>query len=654
MANYTFQIFWYGDGASAGIGYSSVVHADAQAYSLTVVDNDTVLNDNATVSGGTVDSGGIYSQTLLNSVVVHGITVPAGAAVTSTASYAITNTTTGQSGTAYSIYLTNSGGTQYTYGYAYSIPVSAGDSLYFSSLSNVGQTNYSTFAALTSGPSPDGYVDGTTGSDSIGSAFTDAQGDKIDNNDQTLPGASANDDYVRAGDGNDTVAAGAGNDIIYGGNGNDALDGGLGADTIYGEAGNDLLYGGAGADLLDGGAGLDTASYTTSSAAVNVNLETGSASGGDAAGDTLYGIENLTGSSYDDSLTGNYLANQLDGGAGNDFLYGNYGDDTLFGGTGNDLLQGGEGNDSLTGGAGTDIFSIIDGETTLDGQDTITDFNMTLISGKTTDQFDVSDLLDAYGEPVKVWDVTVTDNGSGHARLTFPNGESVVLTGVTPATVSSLTTLNAMGIPCLVAGTNVRVPGGEVAVERLRPGDLVETLDHGPQPLLWTGHKTVSGAELARSDKLRPVRIKAGTLGAMSDLWVSPQHRMVVVMSGQEYLVRAAHLAKLAKGRVRIGNGKRSVSYHHLLFAQHQIIIANGAPTESFYPGRIGLRALAPMARLEVLRRLPNLGQTYQSGASPTEYYGPTARPIAPLNLLDASIMNPPKRTWAEVALSLN
>lgn len=651
MAIYTFQIFGYDANpeASSGGGTTTVLPS-AQPITVSVNDNDTVLNEVSTTGGGILDSNGTLSQLTTTAMVVDGVTIPVGSAVTSEYRTAIVNQTTGQSGFAFQINFYSPSGNFLGHGVAFSIPVTAGNTLQYNTFTNAGQTDYSTFAPLSAGPPPDGYVDGTSGSDSIGSAFMDAQGEKIDNNDQILPGASANDDYVRAGDGNDTVAAGAGNDIIYGGNGNDLLDGGAGNDSLYAEAGNDFLTGGLGSDYLDGGTGIDRVSYSGSNAGVNVNLATETATGGHATGDTLVGIENLLGSAYADTLTGDTGANLLDGGANDDILSGGGGNDTLLGGTGNDRILGGAGNDSLTLGTGNDIIEFSSG----DGQDVITDFNMTLISGKTTDQFDVSDLLDAYGEPVKVWDVTVTDNGSGHARLTFPNGESVVLTGVTPAAASSLTTLNAMGIPCLVAGTNIRVPGGEVAVESLRPGDLVETLDHGPQPLLWTGHKTVSGAELARSDKLRPVRIKAGTLGAMSDLWVSPKHRMVVVLSGQEFLVRAAHLTKLAKGRVRIGNGKRSVSYHHLLFAQHQIIIANGAPTESFYPGRIGLRALAPMARLEVLRRLPNLGQTYQSGASPTEYYGPTARPIAPLNLLDASIMNPPKRTWAEVALSLN
>ncbi len=65
---------------------------------------------------------------------------------------------------------------------------------------------------------------------------------------------------------------------------------------------------------LDGGAGIDTASYAASSAGVSVSLMTGLGSGGDAQGDTLIRIENLTGSALDDTLEGNGGTNVLTGG----------------------------------------------------------------------------------------------------------------------------------------------------------------------------------------------------------------------------------------------------------------------------------------------------------------------------------------------------
>lgn len=108
-------------------------------------------------------------------------------------------------------------------------------------------------------------VDGTTGNDSMGVGYTDAQGDQITNgSDYILAGAG--NDTVTAGDGNDFVSGGTGADLIYGGNGNDSLQGNDGNDTIYGELGADTIDGGAGddsilygegADVVYGGAGND-------------------------------------------------------------------------------------------------------------------------------------------------------------------------------------------------------------------------------------------------------------------------------------------------------------------------------------------------------------------------------------------------------------
>jgi hypothetical protein len=118
-------------------------------------------------------------------------------------------------------------------------------------------------------------------------------------------------------------------------------------DTLYGNTGDDTLIGGSGGDVIDGGSGNDTAEYSTSAAGVNVSLQSGTGTGGDAEGDTLTGIENLTGSDYDDTLTGDANANILTGGAGDDTLTGNTGHDTLIGGAGADVLDGGVGADTV-------------------------------------------------------------------------------------------------------------------------------------------------------------------------------------------------------------------------------------------------------------------------------------------------------------------
>jgi Ca2+-binding RTX toxin-like protein len=147
-----------------------------------------------------------------------------------------------------------------------------------------------------------------------------------------------------------------------------------GNETYQGLAGNDILLGGAGADKLDGGTGIDTASYTTSKAAVTVNLQTAAASGGDAAGDNLISIENLSGSSYNDSLVGSSGKNVLDGKAGADRISGGAGNDVILGGGGQDTIEGQNGTDTLTGGAAEDRFIFRESQIKTSGYDHITDF----------------------------------------------------------------------------------------------------------------------------------------------------------------------------------------------------------------------------------------------------------------------------------------
>jgi Ca2+-binding RTX toxin-like protein len=136
----------------------------------------------------------------------------------------------------------------------------------------------------------------------------------------------------------------------------DTIFGYGGDDDLFGHGGDDWLKGGGGSDILDGGEGSDTADYGESFAGVFINLltSTPSASGGDAEGDILVSIENLTGSAHRDSLYGNNDANTINGRGGDDSLRGNGGMDTLLGGTGNDRLHGGSGADTLNGGDGID------------------------------------------------------------------------------------------------------------------------------------------------------------------------------------------------------------------------------------------------------------------------------------------------------------
>ena len=181
---------------------------------------------------------------------------------------------------------------------------------------------------------------------------------------------------------------------------------------------------------------------------------------------------------------------------------------------------------------------------------------------------------------------------------------------------------------CLTEGTCIETPRGSVPVEMLRPGDLVLTVDHGPQRLCWIGARsfdfTVMDATDARSGL--PICFKPGSLGRgtpRTDLIVSPQHRIVLRDadgSGAEVLLPAK--AFLGQPGVRQLAGKRQVQYFALLLDRHQILIANGAWVESFRPGPVALAGLSEAQRRDVAQYYPGLLHV------PTLAVGPPARPL--------------------------
>ncbi|WP_449221394.1 CAP domain-containing protein [Tistrella mobilis] len=126
---------------------------------------------------------------------------------------------------------------------------------------------------------------------------------------------------------------------VDGSNYSDTIAGDSGANTLRGYGGNDFLRGRGGADILDGGAGIDVVSYYDAPGAISVDLTSGTGAYGDAAGDQLIAIENVTGSNFSDSLAGDAAANALRGQGGNDILRGRGGADVLDGGTGIDLVS---------------------------------------------------------------------------------------------------------------------------------------------------------------------------------------------------------------------------------------------------------------------------------------------------------------------------
>lgn len=168
---------------------------------------------------------------------------------------------------------------------------------------------------------------------------------------------------------------------------------------------------------------------------------------------------------------------------------------------------------------------------------------------------------------------------------------------------------------CFAAGAMISTDIGDVAIEDLSAGDRVRTLDHGFQEIQWIGSSTYSGADLADKPNLRPVRIKAGALGAglpKRDVTVSRQHRMLVdskiayrMFENSEVLIPAKDLVCL--DGVDVLETAEAVQYYHLICAEHEIVYAEGAPSETLYLGQEALKSLGNEARAEICALFPEL-----------------------------------------------
>ena len=211
--------------------------------------------------------------------------------------------------------------------------------------------------------------------------------------------------------------------------------------------------------------------------------------------------------------------------------------------------------------------------------------------------------------------------------LIYPEGAPDLLTRITGTVNTTLHFYaNAQyfpggGVPCFAGGTPIKTLRGEMPVERLRVGDLVLSFDDGYRPIRWIGSRRLSPGDLAMSPQLRPVRIRAGALGAglpEVDLIVSPQHRVLVraavarrMFGEAEVLVAAKHL--LALDGIEVAADLAGVTYWHILFDAHQLVFSSGAVTESLFTGPEALKSVGPAAREEIFTLFPELA----SGGTP-------------------------------------
>jgi hypothetical protein len=250
-----------------------------------------------------------------------------------------------------------------------------GDDSLLPDAANLAQADTRSSRAITSqavAPPDADTVDGGPGDDTVdygdhimpvtidlvaGTAGELGEGDRLSGIENVIGGSGGN--TLSGDDGPNTLTGGSGNDTIDGRGADDKLDGQAGPDELHGGAGDDDLRGDGlnffgtapspSSDTLDGGPGSDTASWLGRPTGIRVDLSDPGPDGDAAAPDTLVSIENVTGTTSNDVLTGDGGPNVLQGDFGGDRITGGGGNDTLLSDGARDTLNAGPGDDFVAG-----------------------------------------------------------------------------------------------------------------------------------------------------------------------------------------------------------------------------------------------------------------------------------------------------------------
>lgn len=168
--------------------------------------------------------------------------------------------------------------------------------------------------------------------------------------------------------------------------------------------------------------------------------------------------------------------------------------------------------------------------------------------------------------------------------------------------------------PCFTPGTLIATDRGHVPVETLARGDRIVTRDNGLKRIQWVGRRILSHSDLRLEPELTPILVRAHAFGEgrpNRDMMVSPNHRFLVggsyspiALETEEALIAARHLVNQ---ETVIKVSALGVSYLHLLCNQHEVILADGAWTESFHPDDVVMRALGAAQRKELLDLFPEI-----------------------------------------------
>ncbi len=192
--------------------------------------------------------------------------------------------------------------------------------------------------------------------------------------------------------------------------------------------------------------------------------------------------------------------------------------------------------------------------------------------------------------------VSYTEIDSGNVHTTEDGGETRLLYS------------DLASVPCFCQGTTLMTATGEQPVDWIRSGDRVLTKDHGFQPVLWADRTLISANKLQSTVSLRPIKIAAHSIDKETpaqDLLLSPEHRILLKSPLIELLFGCDEVFTAIKTVTNDGDVAQTlpdhaISYYHILFAQHEIVLAEGLWVESFFPGKMALAALPAKKQAQI------------------------------------------------------
>jgi len=425
-------------------------------------------------------------------------------------------------------------------------------------------------------------------------------------------GNTSNDTFVAGagvslGDSNVTVNTGG---SVTGGYGDEDVKGGLGVDISSATVGGitslsnyGTITGGAG--NIGGGGGVSFSSQIGDIGQSSTFVNSGRIYGGSGAAGEDFGSFAAGGYGASVSLTGDYLKNSglIEGGFGGEGGTGlvlsngasaNNAGGTIEGAQSQDIAEGA--GVGLYGGAILTTSGLIEGGTgALSTTADAVTFNYE--SGATTNLEELRIYSGAsfkgdiagFGSPGSYVDIANWSRTGTSARFTSStytlatSDGNLTFTGLTVGDEFMFGQFGASGtqitVACYRRGTRIRTEQGEQTIESLYIGDRVMTRSGTARPIRWIGRRRYSGVEVASNPRVLPIRICAGALGEDSprrDLWVSPEHAMWI--KGQ--LIPARDLTNGSS--IYQERSVAEVTYYHLEFDTHDVIYAEGAPSESF------------------------------------------------------------------------